>query len=371
MKRKNTLIILVFIIVYSIMFLFPTACSKEKTREQTFEKKAVTVIVQTVKVGAITRTLDYNGTVFPWEQANIAPEFSGRVLKIYKKQGDLVNKGDLLAELDTTSLRLQLKQAQAVLDAANAAYKDAELNFQRLQKLFEKNAVSKIQLEKAQLNLESVFTQEKSAEATLDVIKFNLDNFYLRAPFQGVVTSKNAEEGDVINPMMGMNGSVLTVMNIRKVKVIIDVRPEDVEKITLHQPAQVRVASLENESFQGSVFSKNLAADPLSKTFKVEIVIDNPQMKIKSGIFADVSIEISRKENCLLLPLHALIEEENSRYVVVVENGKSKFYPVTIGERNNEVVEILQGLTEGQLAVVEGNFDLKEGALITYEGAIR
>ncbi|NIM12845.1 MAG: efflux RND transporter periplasmic adaptor subunit [Candidatus Aminicenantes bacterium] len=368
--KKIIRIVLCFSLLVSflIVVIIPFGCSREKAGNQTqpLRKNPVKVKVQPVQRGAVIHTLEYKGTVFPWKRANIGPETSGRIKIIYKKQGDRVKKGDLLAELDTTTLKLQLKQAEAALEVAEAAHKDALLNVNRLKKLFQKNAISKMQLEKAELSLETAVTREKNARATKDLVRHHLDNAYMNAPFDGIITSKNSEEGDVINPMMGMGTSVLTLMHLNTVKVVLDVPSEEIEKITVGQPCTVQVTTLPEETFKGEVYSKNLAADPVSKTFKVEVKIENPQLKIKSGIFAEVSIEISRKENCLIVPLSAVIRGGDIHYVVLYQEGKAKYKNIKVGEQDQRVVEITDGLSLGQLVVVQGNYDLKEGALIEY-----
>jgi RND family efflux transporter MFP subunit len=174
------------------------------------------------------------------------------------------------------------------------------------------------------------------------------------------------EEGDMINPMMGMGSSVLTLMDLNKVKIILDVSSENIEKIKIGQDCLTSVYSLENEIFKGEVYSKNLAADPISKTFKIEVKILNPGIRIKAGVFAEVRVEILTKKDTLKLPLSALI---SNTFVVVYESGRAKNVPIKVGEKNEEEFEILSGLTEGELVVVEGNYDLKEGTLISIEGA--
>ena len=357
---KNFLLILLVLLVFSI------GCGNNKDQKTVLQKKPISVKVETVRSGDLFKYLVYQGTVSPWKKANIAPDASGRIWKIYKKQGDMVSQGTLLAELDTTTLKLQEKQAQAALEVAQAAYKDARLNHDRLKNLHERKAVSQMQLEKAQLALESADTQKKSAEANLNVIRHTLENSYMRAPFDGIITSKNMEEGDMINPMMGMGASVLTLMDLKKVKVVLDVASEDIEKITINQRCLVTVESLGRKEFEGMVYSKNLAADPVSKTFKVEVKIENPGIEIKAGVFAEVRIETLHKSDILVIPLSAVID---SQRVVVYENGKARNVLVKIGDSNEDQVEILEGLSPGQQVVVEGNYDLKDGTPISIEGA--
>lgn len=363
MKRFSISWIILFIVL-ALSFVLPPGCSQESTNKPVYKKNPIMVKVEPVKRGELAQNLSYKGTVLPWQRAHIGPEISGRVKKIYKKPGDAVQKDELLAELDTTTLTLQLKQASAAYDVANAAFKDADVNYQRLKKLFEKNAVSRLQMEKAQLALEAADTQKRSTEAALNVTKHNLDNAYMKAPFSGIITSKNMEEGDIINPMMGMSTGVLTLMDLAKVKITIDVPSEDIEKIKIGQPCKVSVNTLPGQFFPGEIYSRNLAADELSKTFKVEIRVENPGVKIKAGIFAEASIETLKEENVLLLPISALMEQEKP-YVVLFNNGTAKYQEVKIGVRSDRFFQVLEGLEEGQLVVVEGNYDLKEGNPVT------
>ncbi|MCK4761708.1 MAG: efflux RND transporter periplasmic adaptor subunit [Candidatus Aminicenantes bacterium] len=365
MNRRSTVLILTSAL--SLMTVVFSGCSKDKKNgeEAAAVRQPIQVKVEAAGKGVFIKKLNYKGTVQPWKRAHIGPNVSGRIAKIYKKQGDSVKKGTLLAELDTTTMDLQKKQVQAALAVAEAAYKDARLNYERIKTLYEKEAVSQLQYEKAQLGLETADTQKKSVQANLDMVEHNLDNSYMKAPFSGIITSKNLEEGDMINPMMGMTAGALTLMDLSKVKLNIDVPAEDIEKIRIGQDCTVKVNSLPDENFKGKVYSRNLAADPVSKTFKVEVEIDNPDIKIKAGVFAAVQIEILRKENTLLLPHSAVIDDNK---IVLLDNGKAKIIEVTVGDRNDRFYEILGGLEPGQLVVVEGNYDLKDGAPITRAG---
>jgi RND family efflux transporter MFP subunit len=165
--------------------------------------------------------------------------------------------------------------------------------------------------------------------------------------------------------MMGMSYGVLTLMNLAKVKITLDVPSEDIEKIKIGQPCKVTVNTLPGETFDGEIYSRNLAADEVSKTFKVEVRVENPGIKIKAGIFAEVAIEISKDENVLLLPVSAIMHRDGSGYVVLYNNGTAKYKDVKTGGKNDRFVHVSDGLEEGELVVVEGNYDLKEGNPVT------
>jgi RND family efflux transporter MFP subunit len=341
--------------------LLTVSCFRDKKSDAKLETKPLSVKTEAVKRVTLSNFLHFNGTVMAWKTANITPDASGRIGRILKKPGDRAQKGELLAQLDMTALELQVRQARAAAAVAEASHRDAKLNFERMKKMYENRAISQMQFEKAQLAFDSADTQLKSSRAGLDLVEYTLKNSYMRAPFDGIVTAKLMEEGDQINPMIGQGASILTLMDLSKVKVNVDVPAEEIEKIRDDQPCLVRVTSLGAETFTGRVYSKNLAADPMSKTFKVEIVIDNPGTRIKAGVYADIAIEVSRLDNALTLPLAALLPDD---LVMVYDQGKAVKRTVTIGARNETRFEIASGLREGELVLVEGNYDLKDGTRV-------
>jgi multidrug efflux pump subunit AcrA (membrane-fusion protein) len=128
----------------------------------------------------------------------------------------------------------------------------------------------------------------------------------------------------------------------------------------------VGISSRPGEVFSGEVYSKNLAADPLSKTFKVEVKIDNPEMKIKAGVYADISIEYVRKENIYMLPLSALLAGD--REIMVDDKGVARKRAVSIGLRNGTRFEVAAGVRPDESVIVEGNYDLKDGTAVVTAG---
>lgn len=357
MKR---ILFALLVLVFTLSF-----CSK-KSEVTDMQKKPLLVKAELPQKGTLTKYFNYKGTVSAWKTANIAPDASGRVGRILKKQGDKVGQGELLATLDMTSLELMQKQARAAMAVAQTAYQNAKLNADRMKKMLENKAISQMQYENTQLALDAADTQLKSAKANLDLVDYTAKNAYMKAPFSGIIAAKNMEEGDMINPMMGMGQSILTLMDLSRVKVTVDAPAEEIEKIRIGQKCLVRISSRPDETFTGEVYSKNLAADPLSKTFKVEIKIDNPEMKIKAGVYADISIEYVRKDDIYMLPLSALLSGDKE--IMVNDKGVARKRAVSIGLRNGTRFEVVAGVRPDEFVLVEGNYDLKDGTAIVTSG---
>jgi RND family efflux transporter MFP subunit len=313
----------------------------------------------------ITEKITYTGTLEAWNKINITPEVGGKIALIHVQEGDRVAKGQLLAELETRSISLQLKQAEAGVAVAEASYADAFRNKERMDRLIKENAVSEMQREKVQLAFDAASAQLEQARAGLNLAKHALDVSLMRAPFAGIIASKNAEVGDVINPMMGGfgggAGGVLTLMDYSRVKIAVAVSSEDIALIRKGQDAILRVGAFPGRDFRGSVRVVNLTADPQNKKFGIEAVFDNSDAALRPGTFGDVIFEVESHENALVVPQKAVLENS---YVFVVESGKAVKKAVTLGLQNTTMVEVLSGLAEGVSVVVEGNFGLEEGAAV-------
>jgi RND family efflux transporter MFP subunit len=311
----------------------------------------------------ITEKITYTSTLEALNKINITPETGGKIARIHVEAGDRVAPGQLLAELETESIRLQLKQAQAAVAVAEASYADALRNKERMDRLIKENAVSEQQREKVQLAFDSASAQLEQARAAQNLAQHALDVSLMRAPFAGVVASKNAEVGDVINPMMGGFGAgaggVLTLMDYSKVKIEVAVSPEDIGRIRKGQDAVLTVGSLPGREFRGTVRVVNLTADPTSKKFGVEVHVDNPDAALRPGTFGNLVFEVQSHENALVVPQSAILE---NAYVFVAEGGKAVRKDVAVGIQNTTLVEILGGLGEGEMVIVEGNYGLEEGA---------
>jgi len=367
MKHPNTHRKLVVVTLAAAALVAVVACKKPAatTAEQAETYGAAPVKVYKVERARITEKITYTGTLEALTKINITPEVGGKISRIYAEAGDRVAKGQLLAELETNSIRLQLRQAEAGVAVAEASHADALRNRERMDRLIKENAVSEQQREKIQLAYDAAAAQLEQARAGLNLAQHALDVSLMKAPFSGVIASKNAEVGDVINPMMGGvgggAGGVLTLMDYSRIKLVVAISSEDIGRIRKGQEAILRVAAFPGRDFRGSVRVVNLTADPLNKKFGVEAVFDNSDAALRPGTFGDLVFEVQSHENALVVPQQAILE---NAYVFVVEGVKAVRKNVTFGIQNTTMVEILSGLAEGDAVVVDGNYGLEEGSAV-------
>jgi len=369
MNAKNFILIL----LTGIFSLIGLSCGpgEKKVVPPTSEGTGGTPVrVVKVERRTLSEKLFFTGTIEPWQKMNIVPDIGGKVARIYVKEGDRVREGQLLAELDTQSLNLQLKQAEAAVAAAKANFEDAKKNQERMDRLFKEKAVSEQQYEKISLAYEAAQAQLEQAQAALNLLRHNLEVSQMRAPFSGVVASKNANEGDVINPMMGSfspTSGVLTLMDFSRIKISIEVSATDIAKIQRGQKAEVRVPNLPDKVFVGEVYLVTLTADAATKKFKAEIKVDNPDLLLRPGTFGEVRIEVVSRPQVLVIPQKAIIDNQ---FVFTMVDGKAVKKPVELGFQTAEEAEVLSGLSEGDLVIVEGNFGLLDGSPVILLGEV-
>ena len=347
-----------------VIGLLLISCQSQEQQETTVEQTFGAAQVKVIKVieQKISERLQYTGLIEAHKKIVLNPDVGGKIARIYVEEGDRVKKGQVLAELDTRAIQLQVEQAEAQLAVTEANYNDAKNNLERWERLRKENAVSEQQYEQIKLAHEAAESQRQQARAVVNLAKYNLDVSIMEAPFDGIIASKNAEVGDVVNPMMGGFGAasgVLTLMDFSKMKIDIEVSHNDVVRIVKGQAASLHVSVYPEKTFEGRVTVVNMAADPLSKKFGVEVQLSNPGLLLKPNTYGDVSLEITSHEDALVIPQQALLED---RFVILVQDDKAVYREVVIGLQNSTQLEVLKGLQPGDLVVVEGNYGLEEGA---------
>ncbi len=369
LKCAKLKILMVFVLAFFVL-----SCQPPQRQEEVEETSlaAAPVKVFKVKRQRISEKLFYTGLIEAWNTINITPDVGGKIAKIYVEEGDRVQKGQLLAELDTRAIRLQLEQAKAGFAVAEANYRDAQRNMQRMERLKSENAVSEQQYEQLKLAYEAADAQLQQARAALNLANHNLDVSILKAPFSGVIASRNAEVGDVINPLMGgfsPSSGVLTLMDFSRVKIQIQVSSQDIALIKKGMVALMQVDAFPERTFQGKVSVVNLTADPMTRKFDVQITSNNPELLLRPNTFGEVTLEISTHEDALVIPQIAVLE---NKYVFVTQDNNTVVRKeISLGLQNANMVEVIEGIEEEDLVVVEGNYGLEEGSKIEIKEVIQ
>ncbi len=309
---------------------------------------AETFPVETVEVvySAVSPVLTYTGTVIPVRKALLGAQIQGPIEKLHVDAGDEVREGDLLVEL-----------ASEQLTTAKAQYVAAEKDWSRMKSLLEKGAVTEQAFDQAEAAYQAV-------RATYGMV---LESTHIRAPFDGLITDRYLDEGEVflLMPVATPSPAILELSNIDEVKILVEVAAKERPLARVGLPAEVTVDAYPRRVFHGTLKRIDPGLDRMSRTSTADIIVENRAGDLMPGMFADVELTLSEKEG-LLVTRDAMIRQEGtgSFYAYVVENGTARRRSLVLGDGFGEQVEVLEGLAAGDLVVTAGRYKLHNGARV-------
>ncbi len=334
---------------------------------------AVAVKVAPVETADIREIKFFNGQVQPLQSTVMAPKVAGRVASVAVRIGDPVRRGDVLFQLDTSELSAQVRTQEADLAMARAKLEMAQKNREYFQKtldnykkLYEAGALSREKYDEMALKYEQAMSGEFEAsvaksEAALNYQRSLLEGSTVRSPIDGVVSFVNVETGQNVTTSTQAVG----VVNISIVKIKIFVGDQQINRLAKGQPVEIEIPDVRSTPFTGTVAALSPAVDPAVKGYPVEIELPNPEGLIKQGMFARVKVAVRESKNAVLVPVDAVINRPEGRFVFAVENGKAKEYKVETGIAEGGKVEITTGgLKSGDQVVTVGHQSLVDGMAV-------
>jgi len=330
------------------------------------------VKVAPADIGTVERTLELTATVQAGRAVDLVTDFPGKIKELPVKVGDEVAAGALLARLDTEAARLQYEQAQATSGLAGLGMATAEREFGRAEALHASRSLTDQQFEQARAGLDMARLQKAQADAMAGLADKQVRGGVLTAPFGGVVSVVCCEVGEYFNPMtispMGGPQGLVSLVDVSTVKADLQVSDRDIglfEKgMAAHILVDVLASRLPPGGLPAVVESVGLAADPAARTFPVRVVAENPERVLRAGTHARVRLVLEAREGVVSVPPEAVVRLDDQVFVVIVQEGRARRVPVTLGLLGNEAVQILTGLQGGEQVVVEGNFGLPDGAVV-------
>lgn len=342
MRFKYSLLMPVAVIVML------TAC-KQTTGTDTVSPRTIPVVTYTVQYDSVQSALQLSGNIDANTTVKLGFLVAGKIQQFAWNEGDRISKGQLVAQLDPSNY-------QIAKEMADVQVKQVQDEFQRIKILHERNSVSESDFKKVEYTLQSALTQQKLQQK-------NLTDTRLYAPVTGVVLKKLSETGEIVST----GYPIVVLADINKVKVNAYLPETQLQDVRIGQTATVNISAL-GETFTGKVKEIAGAAEATTRAFTIRIEIDNPQLKIKPGMIADVQLSGQQKKSILQVPLSTVIRTaEGQAYVYTVDKEKGQAFQrnISIGAINGENVEVITGLTAGEIIVSGGQQKLANGSFIT------
>ncbi|MBV1906379.1 MAG: efflux RND transporter periplasmic adaptor subunit, partial [Pseudomonadales bacterium] len=327
-----------------------------------------TIPVQRSQVMEVTilEPIVVTGSMYAIQSTDISAMVSGLVEKVYVSVGDRVKQGQPLMMIRQTELKLRIEQLEFEVKLAQAEHTDAKNDLSTNLGLSKRGAISQDAIDNTKMRYDVTQSQLGIAKVRLELARQNLDDSVSKAPYDGVITERNINEGAFVQTMGGGGmGNAPPDLQIQKIDIIVaGVRIPDSElsKISVGSKARVKVDSLDGV-YDTQIHAINDLIDPDSRTIDVRIGIDNADYAIKPGLFARV--EIFPPERQILTVSRSAVLGIDAHYVYINENGVARKNSVTITEMNTDQAEIVSGLQAGQYVLTGNNVSrLQDGSPI-------
>jgi len=303
--------------------------------------------------------IEVTGGVAPKSSVSPGTKLLGRIEQVPVRVGDRVNRGQLLVLLERRDLEAAVRQAEAGVAMAEAESDNAEAQYRRIVGLHERGSVTDKNLEDATAAGRRGAAALQQARANLAAAEVMLDYAELRSPIDGWVTAKHVDAGDMAAP----GAPLLTVEDLSRVKVLLEVAESDVVGLQRGTPVRVRVDAL-GTSWQATVDRVNPAGDSASRTYGVELSLPNPDGRLKSGMFARAWLPRGEHE-VLTVPPESIVRRGQLEGVFAVGDDRvARLRWVRTGRRLDSGVEILSGLAAGETYVAEPPAGFADGTRV-------
>ncbi|MDO5523318.1 MAG: efflux RND transporter periplasmic adaptor subunit [Bacteroidia bacterium] len=316
--------------------LLLAACGGKNDTAETAAPETTNVRVEEVRLTPVEQLQTFTATVEGNAVNNIASGAPARIRRILVDVGANVRRGQALVQMDGSNLSQQQTQLQSL-----------RRDYERYKELHAVGGVSQQQLDQMKTQLDVA----ESAYGNL------AENTTLTSPISGVVTARNYDPGDMPAAL-----PILTIENINPVKVIVNVSESFYSQVVKGITAQVQADALNEETFEGKVSLIHPSINPASRTFPVEIEVNNSDLRLRPGMFARVTMNFGTNERPLVSD-RAVLKQTGSdeRYVFVEKDGKAVYTLVELGTRVGDKYEIVSGLNAGDRVIVQGNSGLIDG----------
>jgi len=336
----------------------------------------VPVYVDEVERGMIAKSLTYVGDVRAQTMVRLYSKVPDRINKFFIENGDYVNVGDPIAQIENSRLKDAVNQANAGLNTALAQLLNVQEEFKRATALYEAKAMSQSQYDQIKTQKEVTEEAVKQARAASTSINSSLADALIKAPIAGIVADRVLEEGDMAAGQI----PIANIYQMDSVKIVVQMAEAEVGKVRIGMNATLTVAAYPGTEFRGKMVKISPVINPQTRTVEAEIAVANANRQLKPGMFAEVKILLQEKLNTLLIS-KSDVDTKTSQIstgdglrdskvitnysVYVIQDSLARFRPIKVGIESDQVYEVLSGLMEGDRVVSVGRTILSDSTQVS------
>ncbi len=357
------------VLVAAIISIVGFAANCTQNNKANEAENKIPVEVTTVALGNVVQSLSYSGDIKAELEVKVFSKIPDRIEKFFVDDGDYVAKGAPIANIFATTIEQAALQAEAGLVAAQAQQANLRLEYERAQRLYKENAMSKQQFDAVEAQYKAVEAQAEQAEAMVKSAKSQLSDATVTASISGIIGKRYFEAGDMASPAMPL----VSIVQMNRVKTTFDASEEDLGRLAVGQTAKVMVKSYADRTFEGKVVKIAPVLDPLTRMAGVEVIIDNAGGLLKPGMFATISVTTGVLQDVIAVPRYAAIENTTmekvdgedkamiSYNVFVIKDEKAEQRKLNVTYVNHTQLAVSGGVQPGELLVTTGQANLRDG----------
>jgi membrane fusion protein (multidrug efflux system) len=359
-KKLRFTVIILLVIFLALIVLYPKyksflatkikgkGIAAEPIRQDQQKLNAAGFVIMPTNLSEFVNS---SGTLRPDEEVDLAFETSGKIVGINFTEGSRVNKGDLLAKINDRPLQAQLEKLEAQL-------KMSEAKEFRQRSLLDKDAIS-------QESYDQVQTDVQSIKADINLIKARISETELRAPFDGIIGLRNLSEGSYATS----STKISHLIKMSPLKIEFSIPEKYASEIMIGYPLTFKIDGID-QIFNASVYAIDPKADVDMRTIVLRALYPNKNEELKSGRYAEITLQMSHKDNAIAIPTEALIPEMEGEKVFILKNGKAQSIKVNTGLRTEALIQITDGLKFGDTLITSGIMQLRQGLPIILDTVI-
>ncbi len=334
-----------YLILFSLLLLSCSDKQEQKTgKEQKNAPMAVDVVILTPK--KLERSLQTTGSLLPNEEVELKAQVSGKIMNIGFKEGRMVEKGQMLVQIDDRARKAQLNRYEAELELAKK-------NLSRKEELLKVSGVSQEEVDQAA-------NQVATLKANIQEIEAYIDNARIEAPFSGIIGLRRVSPGD----MLQQGTSVAQLVQRDPVKLDFTLPEKHSGQIKPGQQVNFTVTG-KKDTFRARVSAMEPMIDPSTRSLKVRAVADNEHGHLMPGAFADITLSLGQSDSALMVPSEAIERELNEQMVWLIKKGKAQKVEVETGMNLERSIQLTAGVSVNDTVMITGLLQAQQGMPVT------
>jgi RND family efflux transporter MFP subunit len=320
-----------------------------KATRATQLEPVVDVETTRARLGSILQRVRAPGTLAARRQSQIGTDVGGRIVRVQVSEGERVKAGDPLFQIDPQQYEIALRQAEAGVDLARAERRQIESDLARATTLMRQDVIAAQEIERLTTSLATVRAKERQAKEVVAFARHNLERTTVRAPYDGSIAERLADEGTTA--LVQPQTIIVVLQETARLEAHAAIPESQLALVQVGDRAIIHVEGLD-EPLETGVSAVSDTIDPATRTYLVKMPVSNADYRLKAGVFAHVEILPGAKSNVLLVPRDSVRTEDGDARLLLVRDGRVEAVPIEVGVVAEDAVEILHGASIGDEVVV-------------------